>query len=146
MSREERTVKIKDGSNELTFKIRQMSATQTESWILRALLLLGPALGKAAGEGATVSEAIAGLQSNWLALLAGVDYSKAQPLLDELLLCCARVVSPGVTQACEPSTIDAYVSDVRTLLKLRQEAIKLSLGFLGLGQGGPSTSQTSLAS
>ena len=65
-----------------------------------------------------------------LKALANVEYEKAQPLLDELLACCART-DAGVEQRCTPDTVDGYIEDVRTLFKLRVEAAKLNFGFFG---------------
>jgi hypothetical protein len=114
-----------------------MPATKLEAWIIRALMLLGPALGKADGEDVTLADAGRALQSQGLGLLAQVDYQKVKPLLDDLLGCCTRITKDGVEQACDSRTIDGYVQDVGTLFALRKEALSLNLSFFGQGQGGP---------
>lgn len=70
------------------------------------------------------------LSEHGLKALANVEYEKAQPLLDELLACCART-DAGVEQRCTPDSVDGYIEDVRTLFKLRVEAAKLNFGFFG---------------
>jgi hypothetical protein len=137
--RAEREIVLSDRGRELRFKIREMSATQLESWIMRALLLLGPALGRLDGEDVGLGEAARALRSKGLGLLATIEYDKAKPLLDELLACCVRV-DAGVSQVCTPTSVDGYVEDVRTLFQLRKEALTLNLSFFGQGLGGPSTS------
>ena len=127
-------VTLRDRDRDLAFKIEEMSATRLESWLMCALLLLGPVLGKAAGEDVSLGEAgrLLGSQEGWNAL-STVDYPKAKALLDEMLECCTRI-DAGVPQRCTTSSVDSYVSDVSTLIKLRMEALKLNLDFLGPGR------------
>ena len=135
MARKEITIDIRDGEQTLTFKIKQMPATRLERWILRALLL-------AAGSGVQVPDntdikaAGAFLAEKGLAALGNIDFERAAPLYDELLACCSRLVGK-VEERCTPETVDAYVSEVATLFKLRMEAAKLNLGFLGQGAANP---------
>lgn len=128
--RKETTVTIEDRGRPLTFKIREMPATQLERWIIRAMLLLAGSEGLEGLSGASVENAGKFLSEHGLRALAAVDYDKAEPLLDELLACCART-DAGVEQRCTPDTVDGYIEDVRTLFKLRVEAAKLNFGFFG---------------
>ena len=130
--RKEKIVTLQDREQKLTFRIREMTATRLESWMIRALLLLASSGGAAPG-GTDLKSAGAFLAEHGLSALGSVDYDKAQPLLDELLGCCSRVVE-NVEERCAPETVDSYILDVQTLLKLRMEAIKLNLGFLKPGQ------------
>jgi hypothetical protein len=128
MARKEIVIDIQDREQLLTFKIREMSATRLEDWISRALLLLG---GSAAGRanGTDVYTAGSFLLNKGLTALAGLDYEKARPLLDELLGCCSRMVE-RVEERCTRDSADAYILDVKTLFRLRMEAARLNLGFL----------------
>ena len=127
--RKETVVTIEDRGNPLTFTIREMPATQLERWIIRAMLLLAGSEGLEGLSGG-VENAGKYLSEHGLKALANVEYEKAQPLLDELLACCART-DAGVEQRCTPDTVDGYIEDVRTLFKLRVEAAKLNFGFFG---------------
>ena len=130
MPRKEKFITIQDRDQELTFKIREMPALRLESWMSRASALLigtgaaGPLL-------SDVDDAGGALAESSLAALGNIDFDKAQPLLDELLACCSRVIE-GIEERCTPQTVDNYILDVSTLLRLRMEAAALNLGFLGL--------------
>ena len=134
--RRTKIVELMDRDRPLKFEIKEMAATELEDWLIRAMLLLGPALGKADGEGVTVTEAAQVMSSQGLRLLSSLDYSKVKPLLNDLLRCCSRI-DAGITQPCDPATINGYVQDVRTLLALRKEALQLNLSFFGEGEGSP---------
>ena len=129
MARKEIIIDIQDRDQLLTFKVKEMPATKLESWIIRALLLVAGS-GTHVPDGADIRAAGAYLAENGLAALGGIDFDQAKPLLDELLGCCSRVVEK-VEERCTPESVDAYIMDVTTLFRLRMEAIKLNLGFLG---------------
>ncbi|WP_308772419.1 phage tail assembly chaperone [uncultured Bilophila sp.] len=133
--RKETAVTIEDRGNPLTFTIREMPATQLERWIIRAMLLLAGSEGLEGISGTSIENAGKYLSEHGLKALANVEYEKAQPLLDELLACCART-DAGVEQRCTPDTVDGYIEDVRTLFKLRVEAAKLNFGFFGASPSG----------
>ena len=131
MARKEIIVTIADRGRDLTFKIREMPATRLERWLLRSLLLLvGSAA--AAPNGIDVEKGIAWLSENALTALGNLDYEEAAPLLDELLACCSRV-DAGIEQQMTPDVADGIIEDVRTLFRLREEALKVNLGFFGDG-------------
>ena len=107
----------------LTFKVREMPAVQAESWIIRALLLIGNKI--QTPQGADLTAALGSIDTNnFMKAVSGISYEQAKPLLDELLGCCSRI-DGGIEQVCEPTTIDGYVQDFRTLFKLRLEALTL---------------------
>lgn len=126
--RREETIEIEDRGTLLQFKIVEMSATQLESWIFRALLLLA-SCGVEVPDGSDISAAAKYLQHKGISALGSIDYNKAKPLLEELLQCCYRILPNNATQRVESSTADGYISDVRTLLKLKWEAAKFNLSF-----------------
>lgn len=128
MARKEKIIKIEDRGQELTFKIKEMSAIQLESWIMRVLLLLASA-GVEVPDGANLQSVGQYLVKKGPSILGGLDYDKAKPLLDELLACCSRVID-RVEEKCTPESVDGYIQDVKTIFTLRAEAIKLNLGFL----------------
>ena len=124
--RKEKTITLDDRGKKLTFRIKEMSATGLESWIIRAMLLVGGNKGKG---GESVKNAADFINADGLRLLSSLDYGKAKPLLDELLACCTRI-DGGIEQLCTPDSVDGYIEDVKTLFTLRMEALKLNLDFL----------------
>ena len=134
--RTEKIIDIEDRGKKLTFKVREMSATQLEDWTMRAVLVLAgagsdiPASGGVEGIGKYLAE-------HGLAAIGNVDYAKAKPLLDEMLGCCSRVIDK-VEERVTPETADAYIEDMGTLFKLRLEAFKVNFSFFG--NGSPSDS------
>ena len=141
--RKEKTVVIEDRGKSLTFKIREMSALQLESWMARAGILLAGTgiLDEANADVRNVGEIAEGvgktLATSGLSALGRLDYDKVRPLLDELLGCCSRV-DAGVEQPLTPDVLEGFIEDVRTLFTLRKEALALNFSFFG--QGGPSAS------
>ena len=143
MARKESIITIQDQDQELTFKIRQMSATQLESWGIRVILLIAAA-GVKVPAGYDLKAAVAFLKENSGALLGNLgslDFEKAKPLLDELLACCSIKIG-NLEKRCTPEVIDDHVQDVKTLLTLRKEAIKLNVGFSKPEEETPSGSPT----
>jgi hypothetical protein len=149
MALKENIITIKDGDQELTFRVKQMPATKLEGWLIRAALLIA---GAGAGAGLPGLEGLrdgreAGvwlLQNapSLLPRLGHLDFEKAKPLMDELLACCWRKIGSH-DQQCLPESVDDFIQDVGTLLKLRGEAIKINLGFLSRGaEGGPGSPDT----
>lgn len=131
--RKETTVVLTDRDNQLTFKIREMPATRLESWIVRAGLLLVSTgilkgLSGSPDAGEVMNAAGRAIAEEGLPALGRIDYEKAAPLLDELLACCFRV-DAGIEQRMTPDVADGIIEDVRTLFRLRKEALALNLGF-----------------
>lgn len=132
MARKEIIITLEDRDNPLTFRIRQMPATKLETWLIRALLLLAGS-GIEVPVGADMQKAGAVLAQGGLSMLGAVNFDKAKPLLDDLLGCCHRVLPEGGEMQVTESTVDGYIEDVRTLFRLRTEALKLNLDFFGSG-------------
>lgn len=122
--RETRDVVIDDDGIQLTFRIQQMPATRLEDWLYRAAQVVGNALDiPSAGD---IEEA---LGKNLLSALMSADYSRAKPLLDDMLGTASRVVD-GVLYPCTIDTVDGYIGNVTTLMRLRLECLKVNLVFL----------------
>lgn len=120
-------IQLIDDGTPLDFEITQMSATRKESWILRALLLLSEGAGRInidlSGE-ADIDGLMSELGEKGLGIFSGITPEKVQPLLDDLLACCSRVMGQS-RQLCTPATVDGYISDVKTLFRLRVESFKV---------------------
>lgn len=137
MARKEITITLDDRGNQLTFKIKEMPARKLEQWIIRAVLLLAGG-GVELPDGADIETAAQKLMGNGASAIAkalgGLEYEKAEPLLDDLLTCCHKVIDErGNTIALLPETVDAQIEDVRTLFTLRLEALKVNFSFFGDG-------------
>ena len=122
----EKTVTINDNGNPLQFRIKQLTATQQEELIVKALLLLA---NKELGD-MDVNE-LKNYQLNTKALFSAlekIDYAKVKEISNVLLGCCYRVVGK-MEEKCTPETVDGYIEDFRTLLTLKKEAFALSFDF-----------------
>jgi hypothetical protein len=141
--RKETVITIDDNGNALKFRVKQMPATKLYDFMVRALLTLA-ASGVNLGGGDDIAAAGRYLQEHGLSALGKVEYSKAKPLLDELLACCSRLADGGVEQLCTPDIMDGFISDVRTIFKLQVEAVKINFNFFGPGEEKPSSSPETL--
>ena len=127
--RKEKEIKIEEGRDAgKVFKVTEMPAFQMDRWVTRALIALGK----------TKKEGIMGLgamnMEDLLSTLSEIDYQVAEPLLQELLECCAFVKN-GQSVVLTKDMVDSIVEDWTTLFKLRLEALMLCIGFLEQGDG-----------
>ena len=130
--RKESIITIKDAGRDLKFKVRQMSATETEEWLLKLLLMAassGGAVNADMSDGGFAALWTA-IKANPLKIIGALKYDEAKPLYDKLLSCCKRI-DGKIEIDCDPTMIDTFVEDVRTLFTLRLEALKLNFSFLG---------------
>jgi len=102
-----------DGGESLHFRIKQMSATQSERFTFKVLLLIGANGGKFE----------TGDLSGLLGSLSSAPYEKIQELLDDLLSCCS-IVKENVEVKLTEQNVDTYIESRNTLLQLRAEAFK----------------------
>lgn len=144
--RKEKIVTIIDDGNPLTFKIKQMSAIKQERWINKVLIL-------AAGANVLssvfssfninkISNSFKNMDfSKFMEMFGKLDYDKVEPLYNELLECCSHVPDSNNTNFATPlnaNNADSIISDVKTLYKLRFEALKLNFSFFNNGAKSPS--------
>lgn len=121
-------VQLIDDGQALDFEITQMSATQKERWLLRALFTLANGAAEAdvdVDEARGLDDFMRELARKKLNIFKGISLEKVQPLLDDLLTCCALVRDKARLQ-CTPETVDGYISDVKTLFRLRVESFKVN--------------------
>lgn len=131
MTVDEKTIELRERDQRLTFTIRAMRPLQLERWLVRALALL--VHDQEAG-GADFVAAGRKLAAEGLWVLNAVsDFEAVQALSDELLGCCSRVVG-SMEVRCTPESVEGFVRDVSTLFTLKNEALKLNLGFLLEGE------------
>ena len=127
--RKEKTVVLDDRGNKLTFKIREMSATDMSFWALRAFKALGAA-GVELPDGADIRTALKLISANFQTMCKNIDLGDVRGLLDDLLRMCSRVVGKA-EESVTPETVDDYIQDVRTLWALYAEAFKVCTDFFG---------------
>lgn len=134
-----KNVTIDDNGNKLTFVVRQMPALKAWHWCNKVILLLCEAGADIPLENGFTG-AVEYIREHGLGVLGRLDYAKAQPLMEELLQQCSRLVDRMETQVT-PESCEAYIEDVRTLYLLEKEAFMISLPFFKAG--GASTTQDS---
>lgn len=120
--RREKTITLEDRGNKLTFKLREMSATKSERWILRGLKLLGSA-GIPVPDGADLLGVARFVHEHAQEVIRDLDLNDAVDLMNDLLGMCSRVVGK-VEEPCSYETVDDYIEDAATLFRLRVEALK----------------------
>ena len=135
--RKEEIITINDRGNELTFRIREMPATQLEGWLFRvgtALASTGFAKTEDIADGIDTTKYIANLLvKDGLRFLGNLDYEKVvKPLVDDLYSCVEQKVGEAYL-AVTADNIDSKVEDIRSLFAIQKAIITLHLGFFGLG-------------
>lgn len=124
--REAKTIKLKDGSREVAFIVKPMSAIKAEMWLYRAAVVLGlPAI-------PTAEEFSA---RGILTALAGkaLDFDRVEALLNELLTCCEYQADGGVCVPVSAETVSAQVDYPTTLFELRLAVLVQTFGFFANG-------------
>ena len=126
-----KNITIDDNGNKLTFVVRQMPALKAWHWCNKVILLLCEAGADIPLENGFTG-AVEYIREHGLGVLGKLDYAKAQPLMEELLQHCSRLVDRMETQVT-PDSCEAYIEDVRTLYLLEKEAFVISLPFFKAG-------------
>ncbi len=128
-----------------TFLLREMPAERAEKWGLRAL---AAAAKVGVDVGSLPSGGMAGIAVIGIEALLKVNFSEAEPLLDELFTCVKIIRDPR-----HPDMTFALVEDdieeIRTRLHLRVEVLRLHVDFLlgaEMSKSTPETAPTNPAS
>lgn len=125
------------------FKITEMPAMQAEKWAARFFLALAKSGIDIPSD--IAQQGMAGVAIVALRTLGGVDWSLAEPLLDEMFRC-VQIYLPNGNMMTRPPTGENDIEEVKTLWDLRQEVLELHLGFSiaeGLSKISPETKKTS---
>ena len=135
--RKEEIITINDRGNELTFRIREMPATQLEGWLFRvgtALASTGFAKAEDIADGIDTTKYIANLlMKDGLGFLGNLDYEKTvKRLVEDVYSCVGQKVGEAYL-AVTADNIDSKVEDIRSLFAIQKAVITLHLGFFGLG-------------
>lgn len=130
--RKEIEITIEDGRDAgKTFKIVEMSAVQMDRWVTKALRIIG----KSGGSISTLASM--DITELLMSVINGEEI-ESNELLDELLSC-ASFKKDGLFVAMKGSLVESVIEEWLTLFRLRNEALKLNIGFLE--QGGESESK-----
>lgn len=109
------------------FVITEMSASQAESWAMRALLALMK-------HGAEVPPGferlgVAGMAELGFKALSRVQWADLEPLMAELMACVTIIPDPGRPQIVRP-LIEQDIEEVTTRIKIKTAVWKLHTDFL----------------
>lgn len=127
--RKEIEVTIEEGRDAgKKFKITEMPAFQMDRWATRALIALGKSQ-----KGGIAALGTMNVQ-DIISAFTELEFEKAEPLLQELLECCA-FIKDGTSVQMKKEFVDGVVEDWTTLFRLRVESLKLNLGFFEQGDG-----------
>ena len=111
-----------------TFLLTEMPATKAEDWAIRAMLALGAA-NVEIPEGA-LQLGMAALAEIGLKKLFAIDAAQMRPLLAELMECVKFVPNPQKPQVeVKYPMFETQVEEVKTLLSLKWQVLKLHLDF-----------------
>jgi len=105
------------------YLVTEMPASKAERWAARALTAVGKS-------GAQIPEDVAnlgmaGLSSIGVRAILGVQFSEAEPLMDEMMGCVQRKMDSGVVR----DLIEDDIEEVATRVQLRGEVLALHMGF-----------------
>ncbi len=115
-----------------TFLITEMPATKAEDWAIRAIFALGAA-NVEIPDGA-LQLGMAALAEIGLKKLFAVEAAQMRPLLSELMECVEFIPNPQKPQVkVSYPLFESQVEEVRTLLMLKWEVLKLHISFLQAG-------------
>jgi hypothetical protein len=108
------------------FKITEMPAMKAEKWAARFFLALAKSGIDIPPD--IVSQGMAGVAIVALRTLGGVEFTAAEPLMDEMFQC-VSIYLPNNDMMTRPPTGQDDIEEVQTIYELRKEVIELHLGF-----------------
>ena len=118
-------VGMRENDRSLQFKIKEMSALNLESWLIRAGRLLGREKNK---EDPFFAAGVM-FEEGPLRLYLRDTAENNGKLMEEILACCSVVDESGWPTQLSRNNIDNFIEDMATLVNLRQEALILNLRF-----------------
>ena len=109
-----------------TFLLTEMSAVRAEKWAARALLALlksGVELPEDAAQAGLAGIAAVGIKA-----FGSIDWTLAEPLMDEMMECVQVLPDPRNEKVVRP-LFEEDIEEVTTRLAIRKELLELHLGF-----------------
>lgn len=131
--RNSKTITIDKGRDKgKAFKLTEKPAYQSTMWGIRAVLLLSKSGAELpdylSGQGLAGIGLMLGTDAKaFMALIGGIDFKEAKPLLDELLECVQFQSENGML--VDLFDIDSQIEDPTTLITLYMEVLKLHANF-----------------
>jgi hypothetical protein len=129
MARKTKTVIIQQEGrdNGKHFYLTEMPASQAEKWAARAFLALAHA-------GVELPKEVAGMGMAALAVVglntfAGVSWTEAEPLMDEMMLCVQVKPDPAKHPELIRGLVEDDIEEVVTRALLKTEVLELHTGF-----------------
>jgi hypothetical protein len=126
------TISAENRDKGKTFVLTEMSALRAEKWANRALVLLSKGAGSAIMESITPDSGWTGIIAVGLEAIGNIEWSKLEPLMDEMLGCIAVCSNPAAPEIVRPLFSGGSSDDIEeqaTLLLLRRAVLELHLGF-----------------
>jgi len=108
------------------FVLTEMPASRAESWAMRALLALMK--GNADIPDDFELSGMAGMAEFGLRSISKLDWSVAEPLLEEMWLCVRIMPDPSKPHIIR-NLIEEDIEEIQTRMKLRMEIWELHVGF-----------------
>lgn len=108
------------------FVITEMSAMKAEKWAAKALFAIGRAGVEIPPD--LMGAGMAGIAVVGIKAITSLAFEEADPLLDEMMGCAVFMPSPDKPMVTRVPREDD-IEDVATILALRDEVVKLHLGF-----------------
>ena len=130
--RKTRHTQIADGNGDLLFRIKEMSAMDLESWLLRAGKLME---GEKGGKDPFLAAGILFEEGPLRLYIA--DAPTGGVLMEEMLACCSIVDEFKRETPLSRDNVDYFIEDLETLVSLRRKALILNLRFYPSGTREP---------
>lgn len=141
--RKEVFITLQDGGNDVMFRITQMPAIPQARWVSKALIMLANTGVVTNFNVFEVDKLKKQFEKDGIKMLVDLigklEYEKVEPLLNELLACCAHV--PDKTKRnfvvnMTADNLDSVIGDFQNVYKLAFEAFKVN--FTSSAAGSPS--------
>lgn len=149
--RKEVFITLQDGGNDVMFRITQMSAMQQARWTSKALIMLA-----ATGVVTNLNMfEVDKLQKQFekdgikmlVDLIGKLEFEKVEPLLNELLACCAHVpdkTNRNFVVNVTADNLDSVIGDFQNVYKLAIEAFKVNFTFSAAGSPSPTRKEADI--
>lgn len=108
------------------FRLTEMPASQAEKWAAKAFLAL--ARSGVAVPDDIASAGLAGIATLGIKAFGGMNFTDAEPLLDEMFRCVQRVIDPA-NPAFARGLVEDDIEEVATRVQLRMDLFKLHVDF-----------------
>lgn len=132
-------IEAKNRDENKVFVLTEFPAMQGEKWAIRALIAIAKSNPQIPED--FVELGWQGLAMFTMEALSGVDFSEAEPLLDEMLTCVKVMPDPHKPNITRPLGLGGAedIEEFSTLLKLRKEIFTLHADFFVKGADSAST-------